>query len=161
MYSYCLFCLTNKCDALAGELASHLSCTAIYPKQICHRRINGKVSEVSSAIFPGYLFLYSEGSPLEPSRMMRDGVIRILTNSDSSLALRGTDEAFAMMIFRQNGIFGRAEVSKVGSEIRLREGAFAGLPARILRVDRRYTRMQVEVMLVDKPVKVWMEYQCE
>ncbi len=159
MYCYCLYCQTNKCESLINNISKKLNCTAIYPVQTRYRRVEGKVREVKQPLLPGYIFLYGEEMQPDLSELRIDGVFRVLTNPDGDPVLRGMDQRFALTVFQKNGRFGRMEVVQIGQVLMLKSGMFAGLPAKVLKVDRRYTRMQVEVTLFEQPVKIWMEYQ--
>ncbi len=59
--------------------------------------------------------------------------------------LTGSDEAFALMLLRQNGIIGKTQVYQEGQMIRICEGAYEGIETRILKVNRRNMRMQIEI----------------
>ena len=43
--------------------------------------------------------------------------------------------------------------------IRIREGAFEGVPAEIVKVDRRRARMMIEIPFANRSVRTWVEYE--
>ena len=43
--------------------------------------------------------------------------------------------------------------------IRIAGGAFEGVSARILKVERRLSRMQIEIPFARQQVKTWVEYE--
>ena len=63
------------------------------------------------------------------------------------------------MLLRKDGVIGKTPVYQEGQMIRIREGAFFGVEARILRVNRRNMRMQLELPFDHCPVKTWVEYE--
>jgi hypothetical protein len=88
-----------------------------------------------------------------------DGVIRCLSDSDKNYELTGSDEVFAKMILDKGGVIGKTMVYQEGDRIRICEGAFKDVQARILKVDRRTNLMQVEILFAKLPIKVWLEYE--
>ena len=159
MYTYCLFCETAKCSIIAMEAKAFYQCTAISPKQIQHTWQKGAMVDRIRDFLPGYLFLYSE----EPLNLYRcrylPGVLRCLRTYDNSYELGGSDDAFAKMLLEKEGIIGKTEVYQEGDRIHLTEGAFSGLKAKILKVDHRAGRMQIEIPFARRLVKTWVEYE--
>ncbi len=162
MYTYCFFCVTAKCRYIACEIKAILGCRVISPKQVQHTWSKGEMTDRLRDLLPGYLLLYSE-TPLSPERIMTcrylPGVLRCLRTKEQSFELAGNDEAFAMMLLRQDGVIGKTLVYEENQMIRLTEGAFSGLQAKILKVDHRAHRMQIEIPFVKQLVKTWVEYQ--
>ncbi len=160
MYVYCLFCLTAKCDKVA-RLAERLTgCRALYPKQIQHTRSNGRIVDIEHPLLPGYVFLYSEDQPLLMSRFWGlEGVLRCICDDKNEPELTGDDEAFALMLLEKGGIIGKTPVFVEGQMIRVCKGAYCGLESRVLKVNRRNMRMQIEIPFANRMVKTWVEYE--
>ena len=160
VYTYCLFCETAKCGYVAKTAAQVLNCTAIYPKQVQHTRSGGKMVDIVHDLLPGYVFLYLEDDSLD-IRAVRSiqGVIRCLSTEDREYALRGSDEQFALMLLHHGGVIGKTKVYEEGQMIRVCRGAYEGLETRILKVDRRKKRMQIEIPFAGMPVRTWVEYE--
>ena len=159
MYTYCLFCETAKCRYVAHEVTDRLGCLVISPRQIQHTWQNGKMADRSRDLLPGYLFLYCE-EPTDISQCRYiPGVLRCLKTSEQDYMLTGSDEAFALMILRMNGVIGKTTVYEEDARIRLTEGAFTGLDAVIRKVDHRARRMQIEIPFARTLVKTWVEYE--
>ena len=59
----------------------------------------------------------------------------------------------------KNGIIGKTRVYQEGDRIRLCEGAFSGITAEILKVDRRNKRMKIQIRLAGNKVQTWVEYE--
>ena len=165
MYCYCLYCRTAAAKAVVRDAERVFGCRAIRPRQVQHTRRNRKPVDIERDLLPGYVFLYAE-EKLEVSKMwLIDGVIRVLRNTDATeehrgtYELKGADEAFALMLLERDGSIGKTEVFEEGQTIRLRETAFRGLETKILRVDRRNRRMQIEIPFANQVLQTWVEFE--
>ncbi len=159
MNCYCLFCETQKGLAVASAAAQLFSCRAIYPMQVQHTWVHGKMTDRVNPLLPGYVFLYSEEKlDISKSRAV-SGVIRCLSEGGAQYELHGGDEAFALMLLSKNGVIGKTKVYQEGQTIRICKGAFEGVKARILKVQRRNSRMLVELPFTHQTVKTWVEYE--
>ncbi len=167
----CLFCEARIGDYVARGAGDKFPCRAIYPKQVQHRRSRkkkGGMEDVVHPLLPGYVFLYfdteegldflSRGDSMQQLARL-DGVIRVLSYSDASPLLSGEDARFARMLLEKNGVIGKTLVYQEGDRIRLTSGAFEGLSTRILKVDRRCSRMQIEIPFARQYIKTWVEYE--
>ncbi|MBQ9196145.1 MAG: hypothetical protein IJ157_02790 [Clostridia bacterium] len=160
MYTYCLFCETAKCRYVASMVESLFPCRAIYPKQIQHTWIAGRMTDIEHDLLPGYIFVYTEAEPLQAARLRAvQGVIRCLCDDEHHYALSGEDERFAMMLLHKDGVIGKTKVYQEGQTIHICKGAFEGVDARILKVNRRNMRMQIEIPFAHRPVRTWVEYE--
>lgn len=160
MTAYCLFCVTSKCPALAAEITRVTGLTAYYPRQVQHTWEKGKMVDRRSDLLPGYIFVYAP-QPLGSVREFRrfNGVLRILGLPEEGYTLQGPDDAFAQSLFALGGEIGRTKVYQEGQMIRLTDKAFGGVEAKILKVNRRNGRMQVEIPFAGTQVKTWVEYE--
>ena len=161
MQCYCLFCETAKCPVIVQEAKQVWpEGRALYPQQIQHIRKQGKMVDLSHALLPGYVFLYLDESLPEPFHLRRmNGVLRCLQYDDGTRALRGADEQFAMMLLEKDGVIGKTPVFQEGQQIRVLSGAYAGIQTRILKVNPRNMRMQIELPFAGLQVKTWVEYE--
>ena len=160
MYSYCLFCETLKCVSIKRKIEQFSNCRVIQPRVVQHTWSGGRPVDRENDLLPGYLFLYSEERLEEFSPFRRlDGVLRILGNRDDGYALSGSDEQFAMILLSMDGVIGKTPVYEEGQWIHLADRAFAGIEAKILKVNRRNKRMQIELPFADTLVKTWIEYE--
>jgi len=164
MYTYCLFCETGKCDTLAKLFEIRFPCRAISPKQVQHTwSKKQKAVDRVRDLLPGYLFLYFEDEKPNISQFWgMNGVIKCLSGKDEEYKryeLSGSDEAFAMTILQHDGVIGKTQVYQEGDRIRIRSGVFEGLATRILKVDRRSSRMQIEIPFANQLIKTWVEYE--
>ena len=160
MISCCAYCQPVKRDVVALRLEQQLDCKVIQPKAIQHNSTGGKRCDREIDILPGYLFLCFDELPKDFSTCRQiDGFLYVLRYGDGTYALRGEDERFAELLLSQNGVFGRTKVYQVGQTIRICQGAFAGTDARIVSVNRRYSKMIVEIPFTHMPVRVSVEYE--
>ncbi len=160
MYSYCLFCETMKCASLKRKIEQFSDCHVIQPKVVQHTWSGGQMIDRENDLLPGYLFLYSEERLEEfyPLRRL-DGVLRILGNRDDGYALNGADRQFALVLLSLGGVIGKTPVYEEGQTIRLADRAFAGIEVKILKVNHRNKRLQIELPFADTLVKTWIEYE--
>ena len=160
MIVYCLFCETEKCHYVAQAVTQMFGCRAISPRQIQHTWSKGHPVDIEHDLLPGYVFVYCE-APMENPQDMRKihGVIRCLSAGERNFELRGDDRQFALMLLEKDGVIGKTKVCEEGQMIRLQQGAFAGVQARILKVNRRNSRMLIEIPFVHQNVKTWVEYE--
>ena len=159
MFTYCLFCRSEKCDAIAEAINRLGVCEAIYPKQIQHIRKQGMPMDIEHNMLPGYVFLYSEDELDIYTIRKTPGVLKSLGDQDTGFRLMGGDEQFALMLRQRGGVIGKTQVYAEGDRIRLKEGSFAGVEAEILKVNRRNTRMQIRLTFAGNPVCPWVEYE--
>ena len=160
MYSYCLFCETQKCRALARELQRVFGYTVIAPRTVQHTWSAGAMTDREHDLLPGYLFLYTEDliEDLRPLRRF-SGVLRILGEKDDGYLLKGRDEQFALALLSLGGVVGKTRVYKEGQKIKLADDAFQGIEAKILKASHRNRRLQIELPFAGMLVKTWVEYE--
>lgn len=160
MHTYCLFCETAKCRSVANAVMQKVPCRAIYPKQVQHTRSQGKMVDIEHDLLPGYVFLYLEDAPLDIALLRSiQGIIRCLSSQDKQYELTGNDEQFALMLLQKNGVIGKTKVYQEGQMIRICKGAYEGVETKILKVNKRNMRMQIEIPFAGMPVKTWVEYE--
>lgn len=160
MYTYCLFCETAKAHWVAKTIQQIADCRAICPKQVQHTWAKGGgARDVTRDLLPGYVFLYFKEQADVAALRSVQGVIRCLADTDGGYTLSGADELFALMLLEKDGAIGRTRVYQEGQTIRICDGAFEGVAARILKVERRLTRMLVEIPFDHRLVKTWVEYE--
>ena len=160
MYTYCLFCETGKCDPVAKAITRKISCRALSPKQVQHTWSKGKMVDIVHDLLPGYVFVYLENDPLDVSLLRSiQGIIRCLSSQDKQYELTGSDEQFALMLLQKDGVIGKTMVYEEGQMIRICQGAFEGVETKILKVNRRNMRMQIEIPFAGRPVRTWVEYE--
>ncbi len=160
VYTYCVFCLTQKCTNVAIQVQQIFDCKVIRPKKEQLKWVKREAIRETHDLLPGYIFLYSEHE-LENTYMLREilGVIRCLSDQEHRYLLQGNDEAFALMLFEKNGVIGKTKVYEEGDRIRICDGAYAGLETKILKVNRRNMRMLIQIPFAGMQVETWVEYE--
>ena len=160
MYTYCLFCETNKTGYVSRAVSERTGCRTICPKQIQHTWAKGGgTRDTVNNLMPGYIFLYYEDKADISLLHSVQGVIRCLSSTAGEYELTGEDEQFALMLLEKDGVIGKTKVYREGQMIRIAGGAFEGVSARILKVERRLSRMQIEIPFARQQVKTWVEYE--
>ena len=156
MISYCLFCNTTKCEAIAALLPKRIGGSAISPKIVQRKWIKGQCVEEVRDYLPGYVFLYTD-TPLQEYRMLWsvDGVLRLLGRAEDGYRLTGEDECFASMLYAKEGMIGILKAYEVGDRIRLAAESLPGYTGEIVKVDRRKGRAQVLIRFDEKEIKLW------
>lgn len=140
-----------------------LPCRAISPKQVQHTWSKGKMVDIVHDLLPGYVFLYMD-DPLELAALRRvQGIIRCLRTEDEEkkrhYELTGSDEQFALMLLHKDGVIGKTKVYQEGDRIRITQGAYEGTETKILKVNRRNMRMQIEIPFAGRSIRTWVEYE--
>lgn len=152
MEAYCLFCLTQRCDAIAAQLERSEGVRAISPRVIQRKWIKGKPFEEAHPYLPGYVFVYTSRDVAE--LFHTEGVIRVLDDGP----LTGNDLAFAMMLYEKDGVIGSVKVRSVGDRLTLASGPMKGYEGQIVRVDRHQTRLQLKFDFDGLARCVWVGY---
>ena len=159
MFIYCLFCETTKTKYVAKSISEMTGCKALSPKQIQHTWAKGGgTQDVVNELMPGYVFLYFERKTDISLFNTFQGVIRCLSSTAGEYELTGQDEQFALMLLEKDGVIGKTMVYQEGQTIRIAGGAFAGVTAKIIKVERRLSRMQIEIPFARQLVRTWVEY---
>ena len=158
-YSYCLFCRTGRCDAVAQALQQALPCRAISPKIVQRKWVAGRCEEEIRDYLPGYVFAYFH-EPLEDPRKLwaQDGVIRLLGQKEDGYLLKGEDLRFAGMLLAKDGVIGILKAYEEGDRIRLTDASIPGYSGEIIRVDRHRGRAEVLIRFDDREVKIWVGF---
>ena len=159
MHHYCLFCLTQRTEAISRLIECRQECRVISPKIVQRHREQGKKVEKEYRYLPGYLFIYTE-DPIDNFSSLRqmDGVVRQLGDLENGFELSGSDRTFSELLLQSNGLIGAQKVYQEGERIRLCEGLLTGLSGTITKVDRQYKRMQITFVFDGVERKVWTGY---
>ena len=161
VYRGCLFCkggLEKKVVRTLAILYPELH--AIAPERMRIRREQGKVIEERVILLPGYVFFESMEPELSMNLSRQENVLRLLTYPDGDWHLRGYDDAFAEMLFRENGQIGFSQaVFDEGDRIHILSGFLKDYEGAITRVNRRYRTVEVSLELQGKKVTMWLGYE--
>ena len=161
IYRGCLFCMGGMEKKVVRTLAVlYPSLRAIAPERLRIRREQGKVFEERVLLLPGYVFFESHEPELSMKLSRQEHVLRLLTYPDGTWHLRGYDDAFARMLFRENGEIGFSQaVFDEGDRIHILSGFLKDYEGAITRVNRRYRTVEVSLELQGKKVSMWLGYE--
>ena len=159
MYFYCFFCATVKCALVASTIQQRFGMTAFSPRIIQRKWIKGACFEEEKPYLPGYVFVCSE-APIEnfvEIRMM-EGVIRCLGQRDEGYRLQGDDLKFAKMLYEHDGVLGIMKTYREGDRVKLVKSMLGDFDARIVKLDPRKGRAQLQYDFDGSSYKVWVGY---
>ena len=159
MYFYCFFCATVKCALVASTIRQRFGMTAFSPRIIQRKWIKGACFEEEKPYLPGYVFVCSE-APIEnfvEIRMM-EGVIRCLGQRDEGYRLQGDDLKFAKMLYEHDGVLGIMKTYREGDRVKLVKSMLGDFDARIVKLDPRKGRAQLQYDFDGSSYKVWVGY---
>ena len=145
---------------IAHQLEELFPCQAIRPKREQLKWVKREAVREIHDLLPGYIFLYCEEEIVDFAllRQVR-GIIRCLSDTEHHYVLQGSDEAFAKMLLAHGGVLGKIPVYQEGQTIRIINGVFGGVEAKILRVDRRQARLEIALPFDKTEVKTWVEFE--
>ena len=153
MYSYCLFCETQRCKTIAEYIHLNYGYDCISPQIIQRKWIKGISHEETHDSLPGYLFLYTEESKLPHFGI--NGIIRCLGNGP----LTGQDHAFADMLYRRNGIIGIIPLVKEGERCRINDPAWEDIQGKVIKMDHGRKRCCIEYEFDNIRRTIWAGYE--
>ena len=82
MYSYCVFCVTVKCEMIAAAIRQKFGYTAYSPHIVQRKWVKGQCLEEVKPYLPGYVFIYTE-QPIEDFRAIRSDLEKMSLTIDS------------------------------------------------------------------------------
>ena len=159
MYFYCLFCATVKCELIASAIRQRFDLNAYSPRIVQRKWIKGACFEEEKPYLPGYVFVCSE-EPIENFIEIRrmEGVLRCLGQRDEGYRLQGSDLQFARMLYENDGVIGIMKTYREGDRVKLAKHMLGGFNARIIKLDPRKGRAQLQYDFDGTSYKVWVGY---
>ena len=113
MFTYCLFCETNKTGYISRAVSEMTGCRSLCPKQIQHTWAKGGgTRDTVNDLMPGYVFLYCAEKADVTKLNTLQGVIRCLSSTAGEYELAGQDEQFALMLL-ERGFAGQFSLTAV------------------------------------------------
>lgn len=160
MYSYCLFCVTVKCEMIAAAIRQKFGYTAFSPRIVQRKWVRGECLEEVKPYLPGYVFVYTD-APIEDLAQIRamEGVGRYLGQRDEGYQLAGDDRRFAEMLYAHDGTIGIMKTYQEGDRVRLAKNMLGDFEGEIIRLDRRKGRAQLQYNFDGHSYKVWVGYE--
>lgn len=126
-------------------------------KEMVNHSRTGRVTRKYTLV-PGYIFARSPESISPETLSILTGAndfFYFLTYSDKSYEMRGDDERYCSQLFdfpqviRQKNVF-----IKAGEVVIVTRGAFTTLKGKILKIDMKRERADVEIMILGKPTRI-------
>ena len=156
VYAYCLFCRTNRCDAIARQLQLRGVDKAFSPKRLSRQHKQGKNEDRPYDLLPGYVFVYLRQQPESFAFLSGiDGIIRRLGREQGTAGLDREDYDFAMRLYRKDGLLGTVSVIKEGSRVRIDDPLFAGYRGEVAKLDHRKKRALIRFRFDQREWSVW------
>ena len=157
MYTYCLFCRTQRCQRIAQLLEIRGGNRAFSPQILQKQRVQGENRQVYRDLLPGYVFIYNE-EPLHDYMTFfgMDGVIRRIGESEEWYELQGSDREFALNLMEKGGVVGAVRVVNIGETVRLEDPLFAQSEGRVTQIDYRKERARVEFTFRGNVCHTWV-----
>jgi transcription termination/antitermination protein NusG len=129
----------------------------LWPRRQLRIRRRGTWKESLSPIFPGYLFIQTEGIDAGDYRLLKDvpGFIRFLPANGSIAPLSPRDQALLTHFLAFGEVVEKSRVYfDEERRIRVLAGPLKGLEGRIVHVDRRKGRAKVKLEMYDDSFEV-------
>ena len=135
-----------------------------FPQRRINIRRGGVMKLITSAVFPGYIFIEDENDDIFTHQWAfrrTDGFYRFLrSNQDISPLLERDLELVLHFIKRAGPIAGISRVFfDENSRIVVMDGPMAGLEGRIIKVDKRKKRAKVKLNLYEDSFTVDLGYE--
>ncbi len=147
MDSYCIFCMTGREMNVVEQINSYFSnntLKAILPRKVVRQKHKKRIERLETIIIPGYAFIYSDGYREIMDIKKIEGIYKLLTYGDGSQKLVGSDAAYAMWIYNNQGLIDTSEVIIVGSTVEVVSGPLTECMGKIIWVDRKKSTALVE-----------------
>ena len=155
----CVFCRTTNEKFVAHTLEEQYPGLKATP--LCrarHRSERGRKYTEEQIVLPGYVFFHCDGG-VTPDVFRIQYVLKLLKSHDGEWRLRGNDEAFAQVVFQNNGTLGVSKARRVGDTVRIDSGPLKDLEGQIIRIDKHSRNGLVALKFNDQMWKVWLAFE--
>jgi len=162
MYTYCLYCQTQRCKVIAQLLEIKGVDRAFSPQIVRRIRKKGVNTDLECDLLPGYVFIYHEDELSDPRFFYGiDGIIRQVGRSEETWQLKGSDRDFALRLLEKNGRVGTQRVFLEGERVVLTDPLFQGCQGRVTKVDNRKKRARVDFVFNGTDCHTWIAFECD
>lgn len=162
MYTYCLFCQTQRCKTIAQLLEIKGVDRAFSPQIIRRFRKKGVNVDLECDLLPGYVFLYHEEAITDPRFFYGiDGIIRQVGSVEETWQLKGSDLEFATRLLEKNGRVGTQRVFLEGETVILTDPLFLGCQGHVTKLDIRKQRARVDFVFNGTDCHTWIAFECD
>lgn len=145
MKAYCVFCKTGEEKAVAQRInALGAEMEAVTPVRVMQERRDGNWELHEKPLIPGYVFVFTSNEFCFDRVKGIAGVYRLLTYPSGERALAGSDEGYALWIYKHQGRIETTHVLCVGSEVKVVDGPLMDGIGTIVKLDRHKRKAWVE-----------------
>ena len=128
----------------------------ISPQIVKRQRKAGKNIDLTFDLLPGYVFIYSDKEIKDVSQLKVQGVIRILGSNNAGYCLEGNDYTFALGLLERGGVIDVMRVLRTGDTVSVDDTLFDGCNGRIIKIDYRKQRANVEFLFAGINYHSWV-----
>ncbi|GHU78589.1 hypothetical protein AGMMS49992_29500 [Clostridia bacterium] len=152
----CIFCTTGREDSVSRYMTQLIRGLSAYTvKQVKFKSVNGKKTQVTERVIPGYVF-FEVAQDCDVLRMNNiPDVIRVLLNHEKRWELVGSDYKFGRWVMDNEGIIDIAKAHRAGDQIIFQSGLLKDLASEVpirtihyLQNHRRQTLLKYQHHLV-------------
>ena len=134
---------------------------AIMKKEMINLQKGARITKTYNAL-PGYIFVRTEdklNSDTLRKMLSADNTYFFLHYPDGSLELQRDDERFAIGVFELPKVITADNVFiRNGDQVEITSGAFTSLRGKVIRIDRRRSRVDVSLMFMEREMKLSLPF---
>ena len=164
---YIIYSRTNQEAKCIQHMKKHLKNEdvklefAIMKKEMINLRKGERLTRVYNAL-PGYIFLRTDEKlcgRIIHELLQAEDTYYFLHYADGTLELKREDEAFACQIFELPKVITADNVFiKNGDTVEIIHGAFTTLKGKIIKIDRRRSRVDVALKFMERDMKLSLPF---
>lgn len=147
----CVYCYMGCEDSFAQKVKDVL---VIVPSKVRREKHHGKWVDNTVKLIPGYAFIYADNVQ-DVVNAVKGFKVRLLSYSDNSYVLRGSDLEFAQWVFRNSGVIGVLGAVHEKDKVRIVSGVFKDSEGSVVQLDRRNKLAKVALNI---GFNVWLSY---
>lgn len=157
----CVFCQTGREAFVAQTIEKNMEdVSAIVPRKLRLRHLDGVPVEEEVILFPGYVFICLKGKiPIWETLKRQSNVYALLTDVDGEWVLSGSDREIAKLFFEAGGTIGFSKAYYEGNRIRIIDGFLKGYEGSIDKVNHRAKTARVNVLFREKKITMWLGFE--
>lgn len=153
--AYCVHSATGRERQTAQMLKKLTRAEVLFPTRKVNERVDKQWLQRERPLLPGYLFIYAQ-QPLHLSPGMLRDLYRVLSYGDQCQQLRGSDYAFALWVYRNEGCIDISRSYLQGSAVRIVDGPLVDYQSHIIKVDRHKRRALISLPFAGRNLEIWL-----
>lgn len=147
----CVYCYMGSEDKFAKQATG---VTVIVPYKIRREKEKGHWTDKKIKLIPGYAFVYAD-SLQEIIDLQKTHRIKILSYSNKSYALQGSDLELAKWVWNNNGVIGVSTAIHENDKVKITEGPLKETNGLIVKLDKRHRLAKVQLSV---GIHVWLSF---